>query len=121
MHPKGKNLLQVLDAELRFVDGGGYTDLSTHGYPQPFFSRSPSCPNFGLIRMNTPCSDCDWMRFVPAHLRDQEFPCRFVQVSPNGETIMTVWNDGGVEAVTGHLRHWLPIQMATIEADSERQ
>jgi hypothetical protein len=120
MKSNRRDLLEVLNTELEFLDGGGYDHPSIYRWRSGFLAGSPSCPNYGLAHKRTPCSQCDWMTYVPTDLRDQEAPCRFIPINQYGETIMSMMCRYGAEAVKPELRDWLRNEIAAIEADRAR-
>ena len=49
-----------------------------------FFEESPSCPNHVDAARGHRCEDCWLIDFVPPDLRDEQVPCRFVQLTRDG-------------------------------------
>jgi hypothetical protein len=80
--------LDVLKAELDFIEKGGYgRSVRTPWQPPSIFQDSRSCINFGERRMKHPCEDCLLMDFVPSEARDEDVPCHHIPLNANGETI----------------------------------
>ena len=119
MHENRAEVLERLKAELAFLESGGYR-RSAHclwraGY---IFEESPSCPNFNDKTRPHRCLDCWLMEFVEPERRTDEFPCRFVQLTPNGITVDSLYccsTESGSEEV---LRRWLRDRIQEIEKES---
>ncbi len=61
-----RDILEVLKAELDFVDQGGYgRSVRTPWKPNSIFQDSPTCINFCDPNKTRPCSECLLMEFVP--------------------------------------------------------
>ena len=57
------------------------------------------------------------MEFVPAELRDEQVPCRFVQLTPEGVTIDSLYRYGTPAETEETLRHWLKGRIREIEGE----
>ena len=83
-----RDTLEVLKAELNFVEKGGYGRLvKTPWLPPSIFQDSPSCLNFGQLQRTHPCSECLLLDFVPPEARAEDVPCHHIQLNAKGETI----------------------------------
>jgi hypothetical protein len=83
-----RDLLDLFQFELKFLEDGGYgRSPHTPWRRQTVFEDSPTCPNFGDPTRPHPCTQCLLMRFVPRELRDQVSPCRHIPLTDKGETI----------------------------------
>jgi hypothetical protein len=93
-------VLELLKTELEFVTSGGYSRSDRSPWRPPYvFEESPSCPNFSDRARPHRCEDCWLMEFVPPESRDEQVPCRFVQLTADGITI-----DSGFLASCAHSR-----------------
>lgn len=109
-------ILEVLKAELGFIQSGGYANLEqATGKGSLIFRNSPSCLHSGEAPRRLPCPECPLMEFVPPAARCRSLPCHAVPVGPNGETI-------GQAAAHGDRRHleqivaqWLKSTIRRIE------
>jgi hypothetical protein len=72
-----RDLLDVLKAELRFLENCGYRKRSWR--PQFIFEDSPSRLKYGNPQQSELCSDCVLMQLVPADRREEKFPCRYIR------------------------------------------
>jgi hypothetical protein len=83
-----RDTLEVLKAELDFVEKGGYgRSVKTPWQPTSIFQDSPSCINLGDLERTHPCSECRLIDFVPPEARTQDVPCHHIPLNANGETI----------------------------------
>lgn len=83
-----RDTLEVLRAELDFVEKGGYgRSVKTPWQPTSVFQDSPSCLNLGDPERTHPCSECLLMDFVPAKARAEDVPCHHIPLNTKGETI----------------------------------
>jgi hypothetical protein len=90
-----QNVLQLLKAELQFVESGGYQRSERSPWRPPYvFEESPSCPNYSDRSRSHHCADCWLMQFVAPDLRDEQVPCRFIQLTPEGITIDSLYRYG---------------------------
>ena len=88
MSPDNRNPLDVLKAELDFIEKGGYgRSVRTPWQPTSVFQDSPSCLNFGDLERSHPCSECMLIDFVPPEARNEDIPCHHIPLNPKGETI----------------------------------
>lgn len=111
-----RDLLDVLKAELEFLEQGGYRHTARAAWrPQYIFQDSPTCLNFDPTREPRPCSDCTLMQFVPENLRDKKIPCRFIALTEQGETIDFFYRTGTQEELEAALGRWLKTAIARLE------
>src|SRR5690349_8965163 len=90
-----QDVLDLLKVELEFVESGGYQRSARSPWRPPYvFEESPSCPNFSDQARPHRCEDCWLMEFVPAESRDEQVPCRFAQLTPDGVTIDSLYRYG---------------------------
>src|SRR5689334_19383077 len=118
---KGKqHLLEVLKAELEFVEKGGYRYTARAAWrPQYIFQDSPTCLNFDSTQEQRPCSGCTLMQLVPEALRQQKIPCRFIPLSEHGETIESFYRTGTKEELEGAVADWLRSTIARLERENK--
>lgn len=109
-------LLKRLQAELEFLEKGGYRN-SHAGWRAPYiFEESPSCPNFADRSRPHRCSECWLIQFVPPDLRDEQVPCRFVQLAANGVTVDSLYRYGSPAETEAALRAWLQQRIHELES-----
>ena len=107
--------LELLRRELQFLDGGGYRRSLHAPWRAPYlFEESPSCPNFSDRARPHACSDCWLMQFVPAELRTEQVPCRFIQLG-NGVTVDSLYRCGTTTETEEALCNWLHQRIRELE------
>ncbi|HEV2494925.1 MAG TPA: response regulator [Terriglobia bacterium] len=83
-----RDVLEVLKAELDFVEKGGYgRSVRTPWKPTEIFRDSPACINFDDPKLTRPCEDCLLMEFVPPDKRGEQLPCHRIPLNERGETV----------------------------------
>jgi hypothetical protein len=88
MTKDNRDTIEVLKAELDFVEKGGYgRSVKTPWLPTSIFQDSPSCLNLGDPAKTHPCSDCLLIDFVPAAARAESVPCHHIPLTAFGATI----------------------------------
>lgn len=103
-----EQMRQLVEAELGFLEAGGYGEQRTHRWrPALFFEDSPRCPNHGAVAPRVPCSECAWSEFVPAADRERKFACRLIPLSAHGETLDELYRWGTEEEMLAAVRQWL--------------
>lgn len=113
-----RNVLQLLKAELQFVENGGYRLSERSPWRPPYvFEESPSCPNYSDRSRPHLCSECWLLPFVAPDLRDEQVPCRFVQLTPEGVTIDSLYRYGSTAETEDLLSEWLQRCIREIETE----
>lgn len=109
-----RDLVEVLKAELDFLNGGGYRKVSWR--PQFIFEDSPACLNYGHSQDHKePCSECVLMQLVPPEKREEKVPCRYIQLNEQGDTIDSLYRSGTQEELEVALRNWLTHEIEKLE------
>lgn len=91
MSTDNRDVLEVLKAELNFIEKGGYGKPA--GEPcvsTSTFQDSPSCLNLGYPARSQPCSECLLIDFVPQEDQRQAVPCHHIPLTEAGETVDTI-------------------------------
>jgi hypothetical protein len=113
-----RNLLEVLKAELEFLEKGGYHDSARAVWrPQLMFQDSPTCLNFDPTHPRKPCDECVIMQFVPEDLRSKKIPCRYISLNEKGETIDFFYSYGTQEELETAVAQWLKATIARVERE----
>ena len=110
MLPKRADLIRLLEAELDFLEGGGYAPRS--GEPasqQPMFYHSISCINHWLVPGHeAEChEDCVLLGAVPERHRTEALPCHFIPLNPFGETVKSLEETGDRDRLEEAVKQWL--------------
>jgi hypothetical protein len=117
-----RKLLDLLRAELAFLEGGGYTNRARFPWrPNFVFEDSPTCLNFGAKKEPRPCSECLLMQFVPKDLEKLKYPCRQIPLTPAGESVAHFYECGTEKELEAALREWLQGKIAELETRNREQ
>jgi hypothetical protein len=116
-----KNLhvvLNLLKRELEFLEHGGYRRSPASPWRSPYlFEESPSCPNHLDRTRQTRCEDCWLMGFVPNELHQEQTPCRFVPLTPDGLTVDSLYRCATSAESEDALRSWLKQRIRETESE----
>jgi hypothetical protein len=113
-----RDLLDVLKAELAFLEKGGYQVTARVPWrPQFLFQDSPTCVNFDPTEPQRPCSDCILMQLLPEKLRDKKIACRYIPLNEQGETIDHFYRSGTQEELEAAFSRWLKTTIARLEQE----
>ena len=114
-----RDTIDVLKAELDFVEKGGYgRSVKTPWQPTSTFQDSPSCLNLGDPARTHPCSECLLIDFVPTEARAEDVPCHHIPLNANGTTVDELeWNENQAETEET-VKSWL---RATIDKLAEQR
>jgi len=113
-----RNVLEVLKAELEFLENAGYHHSARAAWrPQFMFQDSPTCLNFDRAQLAKPCSDCVLMQLIPEDLQDKKIPCRYIPLNESGETIDSFYRTGTQEEQETAVAHWLRTTIARLERE----
>jgi hypothetical protein len=117
-----RKLLDVLRAELTFLESGGYSNRARFPWrPNFVFEDSPTCLKYGAKEQPRPCSDCLLMEFVPEDRKKLAYPCRRIPLTPNGETVANFYECGTEQELEAALKDWLQRKIAELEAGEKEQ
>ena len=111
-----RDKIEVLKAELNFVEKGGYGRLvKTPWLPPSIFQDSPSCLNFGQLERTHPCSECLLIDFVPPEANEEDVPCHHILLNAKGETIAELQWKEDQRKTEETLKNWLRSTISQIE------
>ncbi|MFZ0213010.1 MAG: hypothetical protein WBE20_13425 [Candidatus Acidiferrales bacterium] len=111
-----RDLLDVLKAELQFMENGGYARAAGGSWRPAFiFEDSPACMNYDHRDNPGPCADCVLMQLVPPGLRSERIPCRHIPLNAEGETLDSLYRYGDQREVEETFRKWLQATIARLE------
>ena len=104
------DLIRLLEAELDFIEGGGYG--SPAGEPpveRPLFYHTPSCINHWLVPYHKEdChEDCVLMEAVPEEHRNKDLPCHYIPLNSAGDTVKTLERRVDRDELIHQVREWL--------------
>ena len=116
MYKDERDLLDVLKAELGFLEKGGYGRSPREPWRQPLvFEDSPSCMNYDSKENPGPCSDCVLMQLVPLQFRGKQIPCRHIPFTDAGETLDSLCRSSDQFEIEEVFGNWLRTTIATLE------
>lgn len=101
-----RNLLELLQKELEFVEKGEYHTDPPHE-PATIFKDSQICLNYGYPYRIEPCSSCHLLDFVPQEKRLEEIPCHHIPLNEAGDTVEMLEPEGDEKKMTEALKGWL--------------
>ena len=103
-----KNLIDILKAELQFLEQGGYrTPPQQPWRGARVFEDSPTCLNYRTGEKKRPCSECLLMQFVPSDQREKAIPCQHIPLTERGDTLDSVYEWGTQEEIEQVVGDWL--------------
>jgi hypothetical protein len=113
-------LLEVLKAELAFLENGGYRERPRYPWrPNFVFEDSPTCLNFKNSSSPEPCVKCALMAFVPKGQQHAKFPCRRIPITAMGETVSSFYESGTQQELETALRDWLRQSIQMLEGQNK--
>ena len=116
------DILDLLKAELDFIEKGGYgRSVRTPWKPKSTFQDSLTCINFGDPSHSQPCNECQLIDFVPPALRDTATPCHQITMNEAGETIEDLENQENQVQMEKTVKNWLRAQIERIERERAAQ
>lgn len=110
-----RDLLQVLTAELEFLEHGGYRRHTWR--PLFIFEDSPTCVNYRGRNRPLPCSECKLLQLVPDEHREASLPCRHIPLNEQGDTLELLYNTATQEELEGHVARWLRATIAKLQRE----
>jgi hypothetical protein len=118
MNNNKRDLLDVLKGELEFVQKGAYGNpLRAAWRPQFMFQDSPSCLNFEVSQHPKPCSYCALMHLVPADSQQTKYPCRYIPLNEQGDTLDLLYRTGTQKEIESTFTAWLKTTIARLERE----
>lgn len=116
MYKDERDLLDVLKAELAFLEKGGYGRSPRESWRQPLiFEDSPSCMNYDSKDHAEPCSSCVLFQLVPPQFRGKQIPCRYITLNAEGETLDSLYRSSHQFEVEEVFGNWLQRMIAAVE------
>jgi len=110
-----RNLLEVLRAELTFMESGGYERDVPHWRAGLIFEDSPTCLNHDAPQQRRACSECLLSRLVPREGRFTRVPCCHISLDANGVTVDDMYRTGTQAETKQAVWNWLRNTIAQME------
>jgi len=112
-----RDVLDLLESELAFIENGGYShSVATHWRPSSIFQDSPTCLNFADPSRSSRCEDCLLTALVPPARLSEEVPCHFIPLNAEGETVHYLENNEPPEVVEQRVKEWLRRMIEVLKA-----
>jgi hypothetical protein len=116
MSTDDRDVLELLQSELEFVEQGGYgRTVRTPWQPKTPLQDSLTCINYPYHEKVHPCSECHLIDFVPGERRAEQVPCQFIPLDASGETIDELMLKGNQHQLEEKLKVWLRARIKEIE------
>ena len=115
MSKDDRDILELLKAELNFLEKGGYgRSVKTPWFQTSPFQDSPSCACFPLRSHD---GECALMRFVPTERREESVPCHFIPLNELEDTAETLETKGDQQQLEESIKTWLRATIRRIEQE----
>ena len=112
-----RDILEVLQAELKFIEQRGYgRSVRIPWKPKSAFQDSRTCLNYAYLDKPHPCSECQLIDFVPGDKRAERVPCHSIPLDESGETIDELELQNNQLQLERALKTWLRARITGIEA-----
>jgi hypothetical protein len=116
MQKDERDLLEVLQFELAFLEKGGYGRSPREAWrPQYIFEDSPTCMNYDCKDNPEPCSHCVLTQLVPPEFRAAKTPCRHIPLNEAGETLDLLYRYDNQPELEDSVGNWLRATIAKLQ------
>lgn len=113
-----RDILELLKAELDFIEKGGYgRSVRTPWQPKSAFQDSLTCINYGYPYRAHPCNECHLLEFVDPEHHSEEIPCHFIRLNETGETIEDLELEDNEAKMESEVKQWLRAKIKDIEEE----
>jgi len=114
----GRDIVEMLQEELSFIEKGGYgRSVRTPWLPKSIFQDSLSCLNYGYPYRAHPCNECHLLAFVEPKDRAQTVPCHHISLNKAGDTIEELESEGNESKMQDLVKEWLSTQINQIQTE----
>jgi hypothetical protein len=112
-----RDILEVLQSELDFIEHGGYgRSVRMPWKAKSAFQNSRTCLNYAYLEKAHPCSECQLIDFVPGDKHSEKVPCHFIPLAESGETIDDLELENSQHRLERMLKTWLRARITVIKA-----
>ena len=116
MDHDNRDILNLLQDELDFIEKGGYgRSVRTPWKPTSSFQDSLTCLNYADPSHAYPCESCHLIDFVSPELRETTIPCHHIALNTAGETVEDLEVKDNQSKTEEVLKNWLKEQIKRIE------
>jgi hypothetical protein len=117
------DLIRLLEAELDFLEGGGYASPAGQpGKERRIFDQTLVCINHWFVPGHEPeChEDCVLLQAVPEENRTAGLPCHYIPLNARGETVASLEAQGDRDKLQGEVRDWLRRTIERLKAGENK-
>lgn len=115
-----RDRLEILKAELSFIEKGGYgRPVREPWKPTSIFQGSLSCLNYGYPYRAHSCSECLLDDFVPEGAHAAPVPCHRIPLDAQGETVEGLELADNQPLLEEKVKTWLRARIREIEERRE--
>lgn len=116
MSKDNRDILEVLQSELDFIEKGGYgRSVRIPWQAKSPFQDSLTCINYTYLEKAHPCNECHLIDFVPGHKRSEQIPCHFIPLNATGETVENLESQDNQQKLEETLKVWLRAKIKEAE------
>jgi hypothetical protein len=120
MQKDERDLLEVLNFELKFLEDGGYGRSPKSPWrPQYIFEDSLTCMNYYSKENPAPCNHCVLMQLVPPEHRSEKIPCRHIPFNESGDTLESLYRYSSQIEIEETVADWLRSTIRFLEEQRE--
>jgi hypothetical protein len=116
------DMIRLLEAELDFIEGGGYGKPA--GKPneeKPIFHHSPACINsWSVPGHDAEChDDCVLLDAVPHGNRQESLPCHFIPLNEAGDTLESLEGKADQEQLEETVKEYLRNEIKRLREEGD--
>ena len=117
-----RDILELLKAELAFIEQGGYRrSVAAPWMTTSTFQDSLTCINYGYPYRAHPCSECPLLDFVSLDQQSTPIPCHHIPLNADGKTIEDLEGEGNQPDMEETLKGWLRTKISEFERRGANQ
>lgn len=113
-----RDILEVLKAELDFIEKGGYgQSVRTPRQSKSILQDSLTCINYADPDRSHPCTACHLLQFVSPEHQREEVPCHFIPLNSDRQTIHDLDLQDNQAKLEREVSAWLRARIKEIEVE----
>ena len=117
-----RDILEILQEELSFIEKGGYgRSVRTPWLQKSIFQDSLSCLNYGYPYRAHPCNECKLIDLVAPENQTAPIPCHCIPLNEAGATIEDMECADNQPKLEKTVKRWLQSKIADIELQRASQ
>ena len=116
MDKDDRDILDILQDELDFIEKGGYgRSVRTPWKSKSVFQDSLTCINFGDPSRSHPCNECHLIDFVSPEQKATAIPCHQIPLNDAGDTLEDLELKDNQSEMEETVKNWLRKQINRIQ------